>query len=335
VTRFHSVDDSLRVDEINRGQLPRRELDRLFGAKFRVGVGWQRNFTGGTVVIDPDPTTSQTFPLGRTYLLPPLTVQTPVTLTPGTALILRLRLARRARTGWSVRPDTVTVTSISSRAFPGWGRRRRSMAPPRTAPTLLVQNGIRAGTVLSATRRAVKGVAVLALLAVAVTAWVFVVRELTSPTRIKPPAGQAQPEPNAIVWAGRVFSSRAAIAAWLAARGRAYRHWAELHRADAAIVEHHPAAFRPPAATATAHRTAAPPANAAPPTSSSSSGGSLAWVQLVLVALAAMVMVFGAAPAAVLVRVLGVDWLSPTRRIYLLALGLSVCVGVLIAGGHL
>jgi hypothetical protein len=77
-----------RVDDWMAGAPWTLDLGKPLGAKFRVGVGWQRNFTGGTVVIDPDPTTSQTFPLNRSYLLPPLTPQTPLTLTPGTALIL-------------------------------------------------------------------------------------------------------------------------------------------------------------------------------------------------------------------------------------------------------
>jgi hypothetical protein len=206
------------------------------------------------------------------------------------------------------------------------------MAAVRGAP-LPLPDGIPAGIVsLSALRRAAKAAVVLAALAVAVVPWVFAVEKLASPERIAPPAGRAEPQPHSVVWANRVFSSRAALTSWLSARGATYERWAKLHRADAAIVEHLPAPLKPPAAKAPAQRAATPDAQATP---SSGSGGSLAWAQVVLVVLAAMAMVFSAAPAAVLVRVLGVHWLSTTRRTYLFTLGLSVCVGVLIAGGHL
>jgi hypothetical protein len=65
------------------------DIGQASGAKYQVGVGWRRNFSGGTFLIDPSPTTSQTFDLGGSYVLPSGSSTTSVTLTPGSALILR------------------------------------------------------------------------------------------------------------------------------------------------------------------------------------------------------------------------------------------------------
>ncbi len=58
------------------------------GAKFQVGVGWRRNYTGGTVVVNPSPSSSQTFSLGASYLTQSSTSASAVTLSPATAMIL-------------------------------------------------------------------------------------------------------------------------------------------------------------------------------------------------------------------------------------------------------
>jgi hypothetical protein len=70
-------------------------LGRATGGKTRVGVGWRRDFRSGTVVLNPNPVSSQTFPLAATYILPDGSRTTAVTLDPGSALILRLAGGRR------------------------------------------------------------------------------------------------------------------------------------------------------------------------------------------------------------------------------------------------
>ena len=39
-------------------------------ARYQVGVGWRRNYTGGTALVNPSPTTAQTFNLGASYNTP-------------------------------------------------------------------------------------------------------------------------------------------------------------------------------------------------------------------------------------------------------------------------
>jgi hypothetical protein len=162
---------------------------------------------------------------------------------------------------------------------------------------------------------------------------------LAAPPSAQPP--RAAPPPS-IVWANHVFSTRGALAAWLSARGTTYSAWARRHPADAAILEH--VAARPPGAVQ-------PPTSGGPPFAPPSggavaaetpgggvpaggSGGFVPWAQFVLLALAALTMLIAAVPAA-LARVLGPDWLGSTRRTYLFALGLSLCIGVLVARGRL
>jgi hypothetical protein len=58
------------------------------GSRFAVGVGWRRNYTGGTVLINPSVSSSQTFQLEAAYVLPDGTSTTSVTLAPLSAMIL-------------------------------------------------------------------------------------------------------------------------------------------------------------------------------------------------------------------------------------------------------
>jgi hypothetical protein len=58
------------------------------GAKFAVGTGWRRDFTHGTVVVNPKSTSSLTVALGAAYRLPSGASVTSVTLAPGTGLVL-------------------------------------------------------------------------------------------------------------------------------------------------------------------------------------------------------------------------------------------------------
>jgi hypothetical protein len=59
------------------------------GRRRRVGVGWRRNYTRATVLVNPHPAAAQTFPLGRIYVSPDGQRMTTVTITPVTAMILR------------------------------------------------------------------------------------------------------------------------------------------------------------------------------------------------------------------------------------------------------
>lgn len=65
------------------------EMGLPTGGRYAVGVGWRRDFTGGTVVVNPSSSTSQSFSLGAAYLRPDGTSVTSVTLAPATAMILR------------------------------------------------------------------------------------------------------------------------------------------------------------------------------------------------------------------------------------------------------
>jgi uncharacterized protein YfaQ (DUF2300 family) len=150
------------------------------------------------------------------------------------------------------------------------------------------------------------------------------------------PSAFAAGRPQAIHWGHRAYSSRAPLASWLSAHGASYPIWARRHPVGAAIVEHRPLPPKPPRTAPQAPPRPKPPAHEMPaPRQPSGSRISVASVRYVLLVLAALVMLAAAAPAA-LVRPGGRGaWLSTTRRTYVFALGLSVCVGVLIAGAHL
>ena len=58
------------------------------GGRYAVGIGWRRNFSSGTVVINPSGSGSQTFDLGGAYQMPDGSVVTSVTVGPASALVL-------------------------------------------------------------------------------------------------------------------------------------------------------------------------------------------------------------------------------------------------------
>ena len=60
-------------------------------ARYQVGVGWRRDYTAGTVLVNPSPTSAQTFNLGASYTNPAGQTVTTVTLQPTTAIILQKR----------------------------------------------------------------------------------------------------------------------------------------------------------------------------------------------------------------------------------------------------
>jgi putative glycosyl hydrolase-like family 15 (GHL15) protein len=70
------------------------DVGRPAGSRYRVGVGWRRNFTAGAVIVNPNPSASQTFTFRRKHEMPDGTTTTSVTLAPATGLLLRLQPAR-------------------------------------------------------------------------------------------------------------------------------------------------------------------------------------------------------------------------------------------------
>jgi hypothetical protein len=150
------------------------------------------------------------------------------------------------------------------------------------------------------------------------------------------PSAPAAGRPQAIHWGHRAYSSRAPLASWLSARGASYPLWARRHPVGAAIVEHRPLPPEPPRTVPQASSRPKPTAHEVQaPRRPLGSAISVASVRYVLLVLAALVMLASAAPAALVRPVGGGAWLSTTRRTYVFALGLSVCVGVLIGGGHM
>lgn len=81
-----------------------------------------------------------------------------------------------------------------------------------------------------------------------VVTWGQVVRVLAE---AKPVAVAPGARTRGIVWADRVFDDPLALRRWLRSRGASYERWAELHPADAAVLEHRSA----PAAEGTASAT--------------------------------------------------------------------------------
>jgi Hypothetical glycosyl hydrolase family 15 len=70
-------------------------IGRPSGRRRRVGTGWRRDYTQGVVAINPSPTTTQTFPLAKTYAFSDGTRTSSLTLAPATAVIVRLPNAGR------------------------------------------------------------------------------------------------------------------------------------------------------------------------------------------------------------------------------------------------
>jgi hypothetical protein len=58
-------------------------------ARYQVGVGWRRNYSAGTVIVNPSKSAARTFNLGASYTTPAGKSVTTVTLQPTTAMILR------------------------------------------------------------------------------------------------------------------------------------------------------------------------------------------------------------------------------------------------------
>ncbi len=59
------------------------------GARYQVGVGWRRQYSAGTALVNPHYSSSQTFNLGGSYLTPSGSSVTSVTLGPVSGMVLR------------------------------------------------------------------------------------------------------------------------------------------------------------------------------------------------------------------------------------------------------
>jgi hypothetical protein len=65
------------------------DVGRPLARRYRVGVGWRRDFTRGAVLLNPSAARPQAFPLAGRYILPGGERPASVTLEPTSALILR------------------------------------------------------------------------------------------------------------------------------------------------------------------------------------------------------------------------------------------------------
>src|SRR5436190_2114217 len=76
-------------------------------AKQQLGVGWMRLYSAGVALVNPSPTSPQTFSLGGSYTTPSGATVTSVTLQPGTGMVL---------TGAASTATTTTTTATSTNA---------------------------------------------------------------------------------------------------------------------------------------------------------------------------------------------------------------------------
>lgn len=65
------------------------DIGRPLGSRYRVGVAWRRQFSGGTALVNPSSTRKQTVKLGAAYLMPGGARVSSVSLQPATGLVLR------------------------------------------------------------------------------------------------------------------------------------------------------------------------------------------------------------------------------------------------------
>jgi hypothetical protein len=79
------------VDPWNRAWTTR--IGRPDGARYQVGVGWRRDYTRGTALVNPNASSAQKFKLGGRYVTPGGATVRSVTLRPVTAMVLRKRRA--------------------------------------------------------------------------------------------------------------------------------------------------------------------------------------------------------------------------------------------------
>ncbi len=87
------------------------DIGQPAAAKQEIGTGWMRRYTDGIALVNPSPTSSQTFELGDEYLTSTGAVVTSVTLEPTSGLILRSTTATTTTT--TAATPTPTVAAFS------------------------------------------------------------------------------------------------------------------------------------------------------------------------------------------------------------------------------
>jgi hypothetical protein len=90
------------------------DIGQPSAARFQVGVGWRRNFSAGTVIVNPNASSSQTFALGATYLTASGSSITSATLAPAQAMILRATTTTPTTTTTTTTPTTTTTTPTTT-----------------------------------------------------------------------------------------------------------------------------------------------------------------------------------------------------------------------------
>ena len=111
------------------------------GARYAVGAGWRREYSGGTVLLNSSRSASQTFALGGSYLLPNGSSTSSVTLAPMTAMELRLSTSaprpRPARRSTRRRPPCLGQPRSAGRC-----RSPRARGRPRLRATSTPGTGV-------------------------------------------------------------------------------------------------------------------------------------------------------------------------------------------------
>ena len=137
---------------------------QLVGGKYRVGVGWRRDFAAGTVIINPSGSESQTFALGGAYTTADGSTVSTVTLGPAQALVLRGNgvadvpastalpvVSGTAQVGNVLTASTGSIFSGSSRALaPSRGRPSAYSDLPSPTPCAQEIVGAKCAPIISA-----------------------------------------------------------------------------------------------------------------------------------------------------------------------------------------
>jgi hypothetical protein len=89
------------------------DIGQPTGPKQQVGVGWKRTYTAGLALVDPSPTSAQTFPLGGSYVTPAGATVTSVTLQPGTGMVLTGSAPTTTTQPTTTTPTTTPTTTTA------------------------------------------------------------------------------------------------------------------------------------------------------------------------------------------------------------------------------
>lgn len=117
------------------------DIGQPLAAKQQVGVGWQRSYSGGIALVNPSPTSSQTFQLPGSYRTANGTTITSLTLQPTTAAIL---------TGTTSSATAAPATTTTSTTTPAVTT-ASTPAPPTTTPTTTTSTDMATSTATTTT----------------------------------------------------------------------------------------------------------------------------------------------------------------------------------------